>query len=394
MYYIGDEEIEALRELFGKKRLYRYHTTGPSLCDQFESEFSAVLGTEHSILLSSGTNAIVAALIAAGVQPGDEVLVPTYTFVATAAAVVQAGAIPVLVNIDSQLSLSKVDALSRLTSKTKAILAVHMDGLAADLQGLSRLAVDHKLVLIEDVAQALGGSYKGRRLGSIGDFGCFSLNENKILSCGEGGILTTSDRAAYERAFCLHDTPAQFNPTKKDFFTQGLPFIGGSMRVSEIQGTIMRVQLTRLSRILAELRERKAIFREVLGDLPDVQILTGHCADGDCGSSLHLQFADQVQALTVARVLREKGLLFAPVTTRPAHVSWKWSHLLGERSHLQPARNPYLLADSPYLYNAADYLESVGLLMRTMRMEIDLKLSVDETRALAQTARGVLQNGN
>ena len=158
MYYIGDEEITALKELFEKKRLFRYQPNAQSECDLFEAEFSKYLGTQRSLLLTSGTNALILALRAAAITTGDEVLIPAYTFVATAAAVLQIGAIPVVVNIDSNLSICCDDAMKKISSKTKAIIAVHMDGLAANMDDVISLSQKHNLVVIEDVAQAIGGS--------------------------------------------------------------------------------------------------------------------------------------------------------------------------------------------------------------------------------------------
>ena len=168
MYFIGDEEIEALRELFKRKRLYRYQGTYKSECDSFEDEFSKHVGIAHSLLLSSGTNALSLALLSAGLQPGDEVIIPSYTFYATAAAVVHAGCIPVIANIDAQLSLDFVDAKSKISERTKAVILVHMDGLSANIPAAVEFCKEHKLLLIEDVAQALGGKFNGRHLGTFG----------------------------------------------------------------------------------------------------------------------------------------------------------------------------------------------------------------------------------
>lgn len=374
MYYLGDEELAALKELFSKKKLFRYSAQNPTECDLFEKEFSEHIGVSHSLLLSSGTNALVAALLAAGINPGDEVLIPTYTFVATATAVLQVGAVPVLVNVDPQLSLSVKDAITKITDKTKAIIAVHMDGLAADINGISELAKKYGLILIEDSAQALGGSYLERRLGTIGHFGCFSLNENKIISCGEGGILVTSDRALFEKAFCIHDSSAQFNPSKKDFFTQIKPFLSHSMRVSEIQGTIMRVQLSRLEKILSELRQRKSIYVEKLFGNKNAAVVLGHAAEGDCSTSLHLQFQGSDQAAKATKKFQEAGFQFLPVTARPAHASWKWSHLLGKGKQ----------------YSTAFYLDSVSILTRTLKMDIPIHHTLQETEVLASQIQNII----
>lgn len=392
MYFIGDEELDALKRLFERKRFYRYQASYQSECDLFEKEFSEYAGVPYSLILSSGTNAIMLALLAAGVKPGDEVLVPTYTFVATATAVIQAGAIPVLVDVDKNLSLDLNSAKSKISEKTKAVILVHMDGLVANISETKKFCEGNSLVFIEDVAQAIGARYENKVVGSFGDFGCYSLNENKNISCGEGGIVITRDRVSYEKLFCLHDTPAQFNPTKKDFFKEITPFIGFSMRVSEIQGAIMRVQLGRLSYIMDELKKRKLILKRALADIGGVDVISGY-SDGECCSSIHLFFPDQEKANYFGKKLRDNGFLFIPVTTRPAHASWKWNHLLGERSHIQEAVNPYNRTEKNYSYHISNYLQSVDILMKTLKMDIDIHLSYEDTEAAAQKIKKVIVEG-
>lgn len=394
MYFIGEEELEALKKVFHeRKKLYRYSADNSGECDQFEREYAAHLGVNHALLLSSGTNSLFLALLAGGIQPGDEVLIPSYTFVATAAAVLQAGAIPIIVNIDSELSLDIADAARKISPKTRAMILVHMDGLCADVERCVDFCEKRNLLLVEDVAQALGANFKGRKLGSLGDFGCFSLNENKTISCGEGGILVTNDRASYEKAFCLHDAPAQFNPTKKDFFKEILPFMGFSMRVSEIQGAIMRVQLKRLEFILAELRKRKKILTEAVPLGGPFRVIKGYDRAGECGSSLHLLFDSLEDLQHYGRKSRELGFMFAPVVLRPAHVSWKWSHLFGDRAHIQPANNPYSREETAYKYPMADSLPSAEILTRVLKMDIDIHLSADQTMERAELLKGFLSQG-
>lgn len=392
MYLIGEEEIEALRRLFEKKRLYRYQSNYQSECELFEKEFATYAGSSHALLLSSGTNSLILSLLAAGVQPGDEVLIPSYTFVATAAAVVNAGAIPVLVNIDEQLSLDFNEAHSKVSSKTKALILVHMDGLVANIAAATAFCKQHNLIFIEDGAQAIGARFQSKKIGSYGNFGCFSLNENKNISCGEGGILITNNLNSYKIAFSLHDTPAQFSPSKKDFLTDIKPVIGFSMRVSEIQGCIMRVQLTRLDYIMDQLKQRKDIFKSALNKFEKLfKIVEGYSAE-ECSTSIHLQFADVEKTSLYSKKLRDHGLLFAPVTTRPAHASWKWSQLLGERAHIQKELNPYLNSDKVYDYNLSYFLKSVEILTRTVKMDLAFDMSLEQTKLMAAKAAEVLAN--
>ncbi|HUP58417.1 MAG TPA: aminotransferase class I/II-fold pyridoxal phosphate-dependent enzyme [Bdellovibrionota bacterium] len=393
MYEIDEKELVAIRKVFEKKKLFRYQSAGPGECDLFEREFARKIGTKHSLLVTSGTNALIAALAAAGVGPGDEVIIPAYTFVATATAVTAVGAIPVIANIDETLGISPAEARRLITDRTRAIIPVHMDGLSADLKAITKLARKHELVVIEDVAQAIGGSFQGMRLGSWGDFGCFSLNENKNISCGEGGIISVSKRAFYERVWCMQDASAQFSPVRKTVFRDTEPFMGLSMRVSEITGAVMRVQLKRLDPILRGLRARKKIFIERLKGQSRARVVLGNCAPGDCASSLHLLFEDPESAAAFGRKIRAKGVLFAPATARPAHACWKWTNLLGENATYPGGRNPYSMTDRKYSYHTAQYLDSIGILMRTLKMDIDLNQDPDVTAVWAERVARELSRG-
>lgn len=391
MYFIGDEEIEALKALFAKKKLFRYQPSGLSECEIFEKKFSNYCGTKHSLLLTSGTNSLFLSLLVSGLQPGDEVLIPSYTFVATAAAVVMAGGIPVIVNVDENLSMDFKDAQQKITKKTKALILVHMDGLAGNIAEAESLCKLHHLTFIEDVAQAIGGSFEEKKLGSFGHFGCFSLNENKHISCGEGGILTTSNDEFFNTAFMLHDTPVQFSPSKKEMLLQQVqPYIGHSMRVSEIQGTIMQVQLGRLDHLLNELRERKKILVDSLKNVLKIKIPLGYSANGDCGSSLHIQLEDFDQSLIVLKKLREAHISFIPVTARPAHASWKWSHLFSEQANIQSGRNQFLNSDFRRTYTNSDCFSSIEILSRTIKLDLDIQLTLSQTKELADQIKIIL----
>lgn len=376
MYEIGDEELAALSDLFRSKKLFRYQLGNQSQCDQFETEFSLRIESKHAILLSSGTNALAIALKCLEIGPGDEVILPSYTFVATAAAVRMVGAKPVICNINRTLGIDPVDAAKLVTARTKAIIPVHMDGLASDMSGILQLAEKKNLLVIEDCAQALGGSFNGSPLGSLGAVGTFSLNSNKILSAGEGGILVTSNREIYERAFTTHDLASRYNPVKNKLFPPLLEELGMSSRVSEIQGTIMRVQLRRLDGILKNLRRRKQILAESLANVPSIDVSFGADATGDCACSLHIIFSDPMIAAAKSRLLMDNHILCAFPTLRPAHVAWKWINLVDPDS--EAAVNAHLLP-------------SKNLMMSTLKYDIDYDLSIDATKALADKLTTLLR---
>jgi dTDP-4-amino-4,6-dideoxygalactose transaminase len=304
--------------------------------------------------------------------------------------VTSVGAIPVIANIDETLGISPAEIEALITDRTRAIIPVHMDGLAADMKSIMAIAKRRKLFVIEDVAQAIGGSFRGRRLGSFGDFGCFSLNENKNISCGEGGIVSVSNRTFFERAWCIQDASAQFSPARKTVFRDTAPFMGLSMRVSELTGAIMRVQLKRLEQILKGLRARKKIFVERLGEQRAAQLVLGNCPEGDCASSLHLSFPDPELALRYGKELRKARIFLLPVSARPAHVCWKWTGLLGAEATYPPGRNPFHGTDRKYSYHTSQYLESIGILMRTLRMDIDLDQNLSSVARTADRIAKIL----
>lgn len=393
MKTLGKEELEALTKLFEKGKLFRYQGEDVAgECDLFEKEFSTAFNCKHSLLLSSGTNALYLALACSGIGPGDEVIIPAYTFVATAQAVLMCGAIPVIANIDEELGLDCFDLKNNIGEKTRAVIVVHMDGISADLTSIKEICDKNGLKLIEDVAQALGGTYKGQKLGTFGDFGCFSLNESKILNCGEGGILITNDDTSFKKAKLLHDGPSFFGDTNKQFYKGLDPFVGKSMRVSEISGAIMRVQLSKLDAILGALQSRKASLLEGLGEVKKGMIILGHDKKGDCCSSLHLKFESNDLLRKAMEKLKDIDRSFYPIMARPAHFCWQWMDLLGERSSLDPRQNPFSLTEKKYIYKKPMFLESIDISTCVVKCDINLDRTGDDYHEVGLKIRNEILN--
>lgn len=324
MYEIGQEELSALETLFKSKKFFRYQ--GPGVETQtslFEKEFSALIGVPFSLAVTSGTNALTLALEVLGVGEGDEVIIPAYTFIATATAVVNAKAKPVLCETGTGLVMDPQSLRSKITAKTKAVIPVHMDGLPCDMEAIMAIAREKNLIVIEDVAQAVGGSFKGKRLGSFGDAGCFSFNVDKIISCGEGGLVTFRKEEHFKKALKLHDTPVAFGATFREYLSDLHPAPAHSMRVSEIQSAIMRVQLMRLDSILLNLRQSKSEWRK------EISLVEGCDPSGDCSTTVHLNLGDPTKAAAFAQTLTREGVVAVPLYARPAHCFWQWTSILG-----------------------------------------------------------------
>ncbi|PWW60368.1 DegT/DnrJ/EryC1/StrS aminotransferase family protein [Actinokineospora spheciospongiae] len=275
----------------------------------FERATAGKFGADHCLALNSGTSALIAALAGLGIGPGDEVIVPGYMFVATIAAVVHSGADPVLAEVDESLTLDPVDVRARITPRTRAILPVHMLGAPADLAALTAIAEEHGLALVEDCAQAAGGSYRGRRLGTIGAVGAFSLNHFKVITALDGGFLLTGDPKLFQRAYSFHDQG--WFPYREDVGDGDL-LVGMNLRLSELNAAVGLAQVAKLDAILARLRARKRALVEEVGDLPGVRRRPLHDADGECATLAVYLFDDARHAEATAGLLGATTLLDSP----------------------------------------------------------------------------------
>lgn len=340
MYRIGDIEIKLLEATIASKQLFRVGNPASGHWHQvlnFENELAQIVGTKHALLVSGGgTSALTCALIGLGIGPGDEVIVPAYTFMATASAVLMAGAIPVITDIDESLALSPEAFEKRISKHTKAVIPVHMIGRPSDMDKIMEIAKRHGLKVIEDSCQAGGGSYKGRRLGSIGDAGAFSFNDFKILSCGEGGGMVTSDPSVYEKASIFHDSGASFRPYAKDFT---IPvFLGQQFRASELMGAVLRGQLRRLEGILSDARRNSNRIRNELGSVNGLKIAPMNDPSGDCGISVAFTFESEVKARKFGQ---SPGVgAYLPIDTGK-HVFINWEPLLKKNVYHHPRMNPF-----------------------------------------------------
>ena len=185
MYRVGQKEVDAVARVLLSGELFRYHIGGE--CERFEKRYAKYVGAKHCRMTSSGTTALTAVLGGLGLGPGDEIIVPAQTYMATAISVLSVGAIPIIVDIDESLTLCPQSVDEAVGPKTRAVIPVHMWGLSCDMDGLMAVARKHDLLVIEDACQAVGGGYEGRKLGSIGHAGAFSFNYYKNMTAGEGG---------------------------------------------------------------------------------------------------------------------------------------------------------------------------------------------------------------
>jgi 8-amino-3,8-dideoxy-alpha-D-manno-octulosonate transaminase len=326
---VGREELEALGRVIESKNLFRYYGVGegPDEVLSFEREFADHMGSKHALCVNAGSSALICALIGAGVGEGDEVIVPAYTWNATPNAVLATRALPVLAEVDESLTLDPADVERRITPRTRAILPVHMRGAPAAMDALGAIATQHGLVMIEDVCQAAGASYRGRRLGTFGDAGAFSLLFNKIITPGVGGVMITDRDDLLDLALDVHDCA---NSVRRGV---GLPkFAGFNFRASELTGAMARVQLGRLDGLLDRMRANHARLAAQVGGLPGLELRRGNDEDGDAGIAL-IAFADNAaRAADAVAALNAEGVLamqiYSPATP-DLHVYPYWAPVLG-----------------------------------------------------------------
>ena len=326
---VGKEELEALARVIESKNLFRYYGVGvgPDEVLSFEREFAEQMGSKHALCVNAGSSALICALIGAGVGDGDEVIVPAYTWNATPNAVLATRALPVVAEVDESLTLDPVDVERRITPKTRAILPVHMRGAPAAMDELVAIAKKHDLVLIEDVCQAAGATYRGRRLGTFGDAGAFSLQFNKIITTGEGGVLITDRDDLLDLALDVHDCA---NSVRRRV---GLPkFAGYNFRASELTGAMARVQLSRLDGLLERMRANHARLRAEISGLPGLTLRRANCDEGDAGIALIAFAEDAARAADAVAALNAEGMLAMQIYS-PAvpdlHVYPFWAPVLG-----------------------------------------------------------------
>ena len=262
----GDEERKQVNDVLKSGVLMRYGFDGMRnghwKAKEFEIAFAARMGSEYCQLVSSGTSALTVALASAGIGAGDEVIMPTFTFVASFESIIAIGAVPVLVDIDDTLTLDPKAVEAAITSKTKCIMPVHMCGSMADLKALKAICDKHDLLLLEDACQAIGGTYDGKPLGSYGDLGCFSFDYVKTITCGEGGgIITNSEKYSINAD--------QYQDHGHDHFgndrgAETHPTLGYNFRISELNAAVGIAQLSKLDEILALQKRNYTIMREAL----------------------------------------------------------------------------------------------------------------------------------
>ena len=357
MELIGAEEKQALLEVIEAGYLFRYGSPdNPAFKAKvynLEQEVAKLVGVHYGVAVNSGTTALQVALSGLGVGPGDEVIVPGYTFIASMSSVIYARAIPILAEVDRTLNLDPDDVRRKITPRTKAIMAVHMLGNPARLNELKAIADEHRLLLIEDCAQAFGASYQGRMVGSIGHAGAYSFNIFKTITAGDGGMVVTDDEASYRRFFGFHDQG--HSPMRMGVEVGKRPFVGLDFRMTELTAAVLLAQLGKLDTILSHLRANKRRFKEAIADLPGLEFREITDPKGECATLLTVFLPGEEVARKMAKALGTKV-----VADSGWHVYSNMEQILEKRT-ITPEGCPYTC---PY-YKGGEVKYWKGMLPQT-----------------------------
>jgi len=379
----GEAERRELNDVLDNGVLMRYGFDGMRNGHWKAKELEACLQDElqvkHAQLVSSGTAAVSIALAAAGIGAGDEVIIPTFTFVASFEAIMMLGAIPVLVEIDDTLTLDPEAVKNAISPRTKAIMPVHMCGSMANLDALVEICESNDLVLIEDSSQATGASYKGKPVGSIGDLGCLSLDYVKIITCGEGGAVLTNNDEYYRHAD--HYSDHGHDHVGNDRGAETHPFLGYNFRISELHAAVGLAQLKRLKEFVAIQKRNYTIIRSALSHIPEVSFRRVPEGGEESYSFLSFYLPDLEITRKVAASFKENGL---DVCFHYYDNGW---HYIREWQHLKDLKTLYPLSkevkDGMAYLNGKSFPQSDHYIGRNISCLIKLSWTEDEVKTRA-----------
>lgn len=330
---IGKEEQNAVNEVFEKSNgvLYRYGLDERRQhifrVNEFEKEIAKKVGVKYAHCVCNGTAALKIALFGLGIKQGDEVITQSFTFIATVEAILELGAIPIITEIDKSLNMDPIDLEKKISKKTKAIIPVHMAGVAAKMDEITAIARKYNIPILEDSAQALGATYKGKNLGTIGNAGIYSLDIGKVITTGEGGILVTDDEKIFLKAREYSDHGHEQNPNVPRGEDTRSSW-GFNYKMTELQGAIGLAQLKKLDFILQKQRENKYRIKNGIKDIPGIEFREIPNPKGDAGDTLIFFVESREKASRFVKLLSKAGI---GTKNLPDAIDW---HFTGTWTHI------------------------------------------------------------
>ena len=385
---VGEPErtavLSALDPAYIAEVAYESSCSSGSWVRKFEHTFTSAMNVRYGIATNSGTAALFASLLALGIEPGDEVIIPAYSYISCAAATLNAGGIPVITDVDASLTLDPAAVLTSLSPYTKVIMAVHMRGVPAQLSALKRIAAESRTALVEDASQACGATYNGRPVGGHGALGCFSFDPTKIITSDQGGIVVTDDPDLDLRARCAADPEWQADDDQIQ--CGGRPFTGLNLKMSHMAAALAATQLQRLPSLLDRMRERHALLTEAIAR--QGRFVIRPVPDGACevGNSVVFFAESPTAALNVRQTLREHDVMAHVLYVEGEH-NWRvyrcWHDVLARRGR-GAASFPWSAARRAITCDVDMCPSTLSLLTRAVHLDVSPQLSLADTRALAR----------
>jgi len=388
--WMDEAEQQAVADVIAKRAVFRFYGPNePTHALALEATARRLYGRKFALAVNSGTGALASAMLALGIGPGDEVIVPAFFWVATVGAVVHCNAIPVLCEVDESFNLDPEDLERKITPRTKLIVAVHMAGAPCAMDRIMAVAEKHGIDVLEDCAQCNGGSFRGRKVGTFGRVGMFSFQLNKNVTSGEGGLLVTDDERLYWRMNAAHDLGVPW----RDGEPEALPgeFLWGTgRRMSELCAAVANVQLGKLPQIVEHMRGSNRRIQAALSDLPNVVFRRLNDPVGDTGPFLVLILKHDKAARSLVEKMEAAGLSnLWRIADYGLHVYYNVPQLVS-KTPLSPAGNPWSLpqnAESAYEYGKGACPRSDALFARSVLITIPSRLTTEQEDVMAGKIR-------
>jgi 8-amino-3,8-dideoxy-alpha-D-manno-octulosonate transaminase len=327
----GEEERKEVNDVLETGILMRYGFDGPRKgiwkSKELEQAICETFGAGYAQLTSSGTSALTTAMAALGIGAGDEIIMPTFTFVASFEAVLSVGAIPVLVDVDQSLTLDPEAVRNAITNRTKCVMPVHMCGSMADLDALQTICQENDLILLEDACQSIGASYKGKHVGTIGDAGTFSFDFVKTITCGEGGVVMTNDESVYKK--CDEYSDHGHDHKGADRGAEQHPYLGYNYRISELHAAVGLAQIRKLNKFLEIQKKNHEALKNILSQLPEISFRTIPDPAGDSCTFVSWFLPTEEMTRAVVAEMKAQNILAGNFYwyDNNWHYIRKWNHL-------------------------------------------------------------------
>ena len=387
---IGKEEMKEVMDVLKTGVFARYafdkERQGIWKVRDFEKAFAKYCGAGYALGVTSGSAALKIALTALDVGPGDEVICPAFTFMATYEAVLEVGAIPVMADIDDTLNLDPDDIPNKITPRTKAVIPVHMCGAPARIDKIMKVAKKHKLLVLEDNAQGWGRASRGKKLGTFGHMGIFSFDHYKTITTGEGGMVITNDLDLYHRAEWYHDHGHDhLSPVSRAL--DGRTILGFNYRMNELQGAIGLAQLRKLDRVIAAQRKNKAAIKAMLAPIPGLKFRAVPDPEGDSATFLAFNLPDGGADEGLPEGPRGRGDRYGLLQGQLLALCPQLGALPGQ-VHGQVEEAPFTdRRNRKVTYSRKAIPHAEDLLGRTLIMGISVKMPAAQIKAIRRRSR-------